>query len=284
VSGGVSSGSDQGFRITVTNHGPSNIAKLYLVAARNTDGGRLADKARFLTSSRSSNDCIQQGALLCSFGAVRAGESITVVVAYRVPLSTGKGKVVFELNTNGLVPGGNNSHGDAAYSTETVRILPKGRGDSAGAWVTNGTFDVANGQNVGATNRQATRVSGKGEFIPVTVKDGANVEFRCPRATCDKALFGEWSRVNVAGGATFSKAFEVKLTVAKSALPDGLKPRDVVVYHVLDNGKVEVIDRTCEDGAPAKGEPECRTARLDAQGNLVLKVYTYRNGGYKGAF
>jgi hypothetical protein len=284
VSGGVSSGSDQGFQVTVTNQGPSNISKLYLVAAKNTDGGRLPDKARFLHSSRKASDCDQQGAVLCSFGHVRAGESITVTVAYRVPLSTGKGKVVFELNTSGLVPGGNNSHGDAAFSTQTVRILPKGSGNAAGAWVTDGTFDVANGQKVGARNKQATRVSGKGQFIPVTIKDGANVEFSCPRSACDKATFGEWSKVNVDGGATFAKAFEVRLTIARTELPDDLKLKDVVVYHVLDNGKVDTISKVCQDGAPAKGEPECRTAKLDADGNLVLKVYTYRNGGYKGAF
>ena len=284
VSGGISAGSDQGFRVTITNHGPSNISKLYLLAATDTEGRRLADRARFLTSSRRSSDCVQQGALLCSFGAVRAGETITVVVAYRVPLSTGKGRVVFELNTTGLVPGGNNSHGDAAFSPQTVRILPRGSGNAAGAFVTDDTFDVANGQKVSATNKQATRVSGKGSLIPVTVKDGAAVEFTCPRSNCNKEAFGEWSRVNVAGGATFAKAFEVRITVAKSELPDDLKLKDVVVYHVLDDGRVETIDRTCEDGPPAKGEPECRTATRDAHGNLVMKVYTYRNGGYKGAF
>ena len=271
-------------RSRVDNHGPSNISKLYLLAATDTDGGRLADPAGSSSSSRKAGDCVQQGALLCSFGAVRAGETITVTVAYRVPLSTGKGRVVFELNTSGLVPGGNNSHGDAAYSPQTVRILPRRSGNAARRLRHRRHVRRANGQRLGPTNRQATRVSGKGTLIPVTVKDGAAVEFTCPRSTCDKEAFGEWSKVSVDGGATFAKAFEVRLTIAKSELPDDLKLKDVVVYHVLDNGRVETIARECADGAPAKGEPECRIAKRDAAGNLVLKVYTYRNGGYKGAF
>ena len=118
----------------------------------------------------------------------------------------------------------------------------------------------------------------------MTVQDGAKVEFRCPKAQCPAETFGEWSRVNVDFGATFRRAFEVRITVAKAALPKDLKKADVVVYHVLDDGTVETIKRACGGSAPDPGDPECRMVDRDADGNLVIRVYTYRNGGYKGAF
>ena len=56
------------------------------------------------------------------------------------------------------------------------------------------------------------------------------------------------------------------------------------MYHVLDDGTVETISKPCDGHVPTGGEPECRTARITSSGNLVIKVYTYKNGGYKGAF
>jgi hypothetical protein len=58
----------------------------------------------------------------------------------------------------------------------------------------------------------------------------------------------------------------------------------VVVYHVLDDGTVETISKPCRGERPTGDAPECRAVRLSAAGNLVIKVFTYKNGGYKGAF
>lgn len=291
VPGGVTAGTDQGFQVTIRNQGPSNISKLYLVAAKDTKGNQLPDAATYLASSRKASDCVQQGAQLCDFGAVKAGQTIVVTVAYKVPFSTGDGTIVFELTTTGLVRGKNNSHGDAAHSAQTVRLLPAGSGDEAGAWITAQAFDVANGQQVGAGNPQATRAAGKGSLIPVSVRDGKDVQFTCPASVCTRQQFGEWSSVNVAGGATFDKPFEVRITVAKQALPKYLKTSRIVVYHVLDDGTVETIGqcgcgsaKSGPAGKSGKGSGECVSVSTDAKGNLVLKLTVFRNGGYKGAF
>ena len=208
VPGGVSAGSEQGFDIVITNTGSSNISSLYLFDT-------VGDNTVYVTDSRGL--CNPAGGpLYCNFGALRSKESVTARVAYAFPTSKGDGNITFEINTTGVVLGGNNSHGDALLRSQTVLLLA-GDSDKAGRWVTTPGYNVANNQVLGGTNPQATKVSGLGQYIPVTVEDGSSVSFSCPKSVCKTKQFGQWSKVNVNFGATFASPFLVTITIAKSA-------------------------------------------------------------------
>ena len=122
-----------------------------------------------------------------------------MTVAYPIPFSTGNGTIFFELNTTGLVLGGNNSHGDAAFSKQVVTILA-GAATAQARGPPRPAYNVANGQQLGTGNPQSTKVVGVGQYIPVTVADGSGVSFQCPKAVCKAKQFGQWSAVGVNGG------------------------------------------------------------------------------------
>jgi hypothetical protein len=273
VTGGVSDGDTQGFDIKITNKGPSNISQLYLFDHSDTNN------PVYVSSPRAG--CSAAGApFFCSFGALNKGQSFTVRVAYDVPASANT--ISFEINTTGVVDGGNNSHGDSLVSVQTVDVIPASDGNRAGKWTLVNGDTLKNSQAVSSSNKQATKLDLLGQFVPASVADGAGISFNCPKAQCKAKPFGEWSSVSVNGGTTFASPFKITITVAKSALPTNPNLDKLVVYHVLDNGNVESISALCGSGAvPAVG---CRTPAYDADGNLVITIYTYKNGGYKGAF
>jgi hypothetical protein len=284
VVGGVSSGSAQAFDVTITNNGPSNISSLFLLASKDTTGNNLlADPVVFLTSTERPDSCVQNGAVLCSFGAVNAGVTLHVQVAYSVPFSTGDGNISFELNTTGLVLGGNNSHGDATFSSQSVTLLTAADADKAGKWTTIVLDSLANNQGISSSNPQATKLQGLDQHVPASVEDGTGITFNCPKAQCKSKFFGQWSKVSVNNGAAFGTAFEVTITIAASALPSNLDPTKVIVYHVLNNGSVVQISNACTTTPPTGSMPECRDTSFDGSGNLVINVWVYENGGFKGA-
>jgi hypothetical protein len=273
---GVSEGGAQAFDITMTNRGPSNISSLYLF-------DNVSDTPVYVSSPRAGCPGVGQD-FYCSFGALRARDSFTVRVAYAVPFATVDGnQITFEINTTGIVAGDNNSHGDALVETETVTILPGG-GDQAGKWTLTNGDSLANGKALGTANRQSTALDGLAQHVPAFIADGSGVSFDCPKRDCKAKPFGEWSKVNVNFGQTFETAFKVTITVARSEVPKNPNLSKLVVYHALDNGKIEAIVDGCGAEPPASDGPGCRTASFDADGNLVIEILTYRNGGYKGAF
>jgi hypothetical protein len=283
----VNSGSAQAFDITITNNGPSNISSLYLVAASDNSGSTasvVADEPVYITSSRAGACSNPDGGLLCSFGAVNKGVTVTVTVAYTMPLASGN-TILFGLNTTGLVVGGNNSHGDAIYTTpQVVTILPATEINRGGKFTLANNDSVSNDQAVSSSNVQATKLLGLEAYLGASVADGSGVTFSCPKAKCKAKLFGEWSDVNVDGGAKQTTPFGVQITIAMSALPNNLVLADVVLYHVVAGGAVETISQACVDGAAVPSTGCLDDVYLDADGNLVILALVFYNGGYKGAY
>jgi hypothetical protein len=276
VTGGVSDGSAQGFEIKITNKGPSNISSLYLF-------DNVADAPVYVDDSEKSG-CPEAGQdFYCSFGAVNKGVSFTVRVAYEVRnIANNQYPITFEINTTGVVGGDNNSHGDSLVSAQIVSVLPTTEGDKAGKWTLTDNDTLKNSQAISASNKQATKLDLLDEHIPASVADGTAVSFNCPKAQCKAKPFGEWSSVSVNFGTPAPSPFTITITVAKSELPNNPDLSKLVVFHVLDNGKVETISAECGTAAvPATG---CRSSVYDADGNLVITVKTWYNGGYKGAF
>jgi hypothetical protein len=290
---GVSAGSTAGFRVVVTNTGPSNISSLFLLAGQNRDATALITDPVVYREAHDANGnvpCTPNNGVLCAFGAVPPGRQIVVTVAYAVPFAYGGSTIWFGLNTTGVVSGANSSHGDVISSPQTVTILPAElTADVAGKWTTPGDDSLANAP-VGGTNLQQTGLHGLASYIGTYVQDGSALSFTCPKATCKTKPFGQWSKVTVAAGQSQAAPFQITLTIAKSQLPNNLSLSDVIVYHTLDNnGGTDVIgDIAAErcDGGPAPTAnigQGCIDPSFDTAGNLVIDVWVTRNGGFRGA-
>src|SRR5215218_1861158 len=71
----VANGSGAGYRVTITNRGPSNISTLFLVT-------KIQDSPAFVTTTQGACSAPGAGPLFCSLGALNAGQSVTVVAGY----------------------------------------------------------------------------------------------------------------------------------------------------------------------------------------------------------
>ena len=120
----VSPGSYAAFRVTITNAGKSNIAKIYLTDSRT--------ETPF--SVTPSTGCKSTGPLHCSLGALGSGKSVTRVVVYKTPATGTSFPVTFEANTSGVsFSDGGTSHGDALRTDASTAM--NGTGNFAGGYV-----------------------------------------------------------------------------------------------------------------------------------------------------
>jgi hypothetical protein len=195
----VTPGNSAGFEVTVTNNGPSQIAALYL----NDNKG---ETPAYLASPDVVGACgptdPPSGPLFCSFGALVAGDSVTIIVAYTTPTSGSSYAITFQANTTGATfsDGKGRSHGDTL--TLPVSTALSNNKNFAGVFSTADGTGVANNANLTGNNKQATELQGLPAGVPATVFDGPTATGSCtpePGINC-ALLEGEWSEVNVAGG------------------------------------------------------------------------------------
>ena len=269
----VSPGADAGFRVTLTNSGPSNIASLYLTS-------NLAAAPSYV-GTPTQGTCNASGPLYCSFGALVAGSSVTVLVAYTTPGSGTSFKVTFEANTTGATTSDSKgkSHGDTLTSAQTVGLSSSK--DFAGGFVI-GAGTVENDQSVGRRNPQSTSVESPASLVPVTVEDGITTGVPCTVAACSNA-FGEWSNLSVAGGAAFGTPFKVTLLVWGNEVPGGVGTGDIVVLHTTDGGSTYVIDTPCTPSTGTPTNAECLTV-TKVGSNYKIVVWLFQNGNLRGGF
>ncbi len=263
--------SDAGFRITITNPGPSNISQLYLVDS---------PTATPVYVTTSQGDC-GAGDLRCSFGALNAdGPPIVVTVAYATPATGSSFEYTAQLNATGVAfDKGKNSHGDSLARTVTT-TLTSDKNFGGGFLSTSG--GVANDTNLHPNkNKQSTQLFGISGGIPATVEDGPGLTFPC--AGCAPAQT-EWSKIHVNAGQTFAQPFKVVITAVGSF--NNLDLATVVVYHVLDSGALVLIGDTAAEHCASPTNPGvvppdgCVFAAL-VGGNLQLTVYVYQNGAMR---
>ena len=107
----VADGGVAGFSFTIKNAGKSNISALYL-----TDS--YVGSPVYFTNSRGTTCTLSD--LRCSFGALSAGATIDVVIAYGVGSTNFTD--VFQLDSTGDPAGGNNSHGDSLKQSVTTNV------------------------------------------------------------------------------------------------------------------------------------------------------------------
>jgi len=265
----VANGSGAGYQVTITNNGPSNISTLFLVT-------KIQDSPSFLTTSQGSCSAPGSGPLLCNFGALRAGESLTVVAGYATPATGSSFDPVFEANTNGVsFTDPKRSHGDVLVDPDATPTALTKSTDFAGGFALNRN-DVKTGDNVGKNNVQATTVTPPAVGVITTAQDGLSANaFTC--TGCTKTLFGEWSRVTVGQGQTFGDLFPVSLLVYGKELPKGATKDTIDLVHVLDNGSTEILSTRCGT------TPTLNCVTVTSVGpNYRITGWVDENGGFKG--
>ncbi len=264
----VANGSGAGYQVTITNAGPSNISSLFLVT-------KAQDSPGFLTTSQGT--CSSSGPLKCTFGALGAGQSVTVVVGYATPASGKSFDPVFQANSNGSTFSDTKgrSHGDTLQDpNETATQLTTSTNFAGGFALTDN--DVKTADNVGRNNVQATTVSPPTVGVITTAQDGlAANAFTC--TGCNKTLFGDWSRVTVGDGTPFDTLFPVTLLVYGKALPKDATQDSIDLVHVLDDGSTEILSTRCGD-TPT---PNCVTV-TPVGSNYKITGWVDQNGGFKG--
>jgi hypothetical protein len=266
----VANGSGAGYQVTITNSGPSNISTLFMVT-------KIPDAPAILTTTQGSCSAPGSGPLRCSFGALNAGQSVTVVAGYVTPTSGNTFDPVFQANSNGATfsDSKGRSHGDTLQDpNETATQLTTNR-DFAGGFAINQN-DVKTGSDVGKNNVQSTTVTPPVVGVITTAQDGLGANaFTC--TGCTKTLFGDWSRVTVGGGQSFGSLFPVTLLVFGKALPKNATIDSIDLVHVLDNGTTQILSTRC--GVT----PTLNCVSVTPVGaNYKITGWVDENGGFKG--
>ena len=270
----VSPGSSAGYRITITNSGPSNIAALYLVSDKTAQPTYV--------SAPSQGSCNASGPLRCAFGALGDDASAVVTVAYGTPVTGNSFGVTFQANTTGQTFSDTKgrSHGDTLFSDPKVTSTAiSGSGDFAGGFAI-GQNAWANVQDVKRQNPQATSIVTPEVLIPVTIQDGITSGVACTIGACSGA-FGQWSALSVAEGKAYESPFKVTLLVWGGAVPGGTSTDEVVVLHTTDGGSTYVIDDACSPSSGAPTNAECLTV-TKVGSNYRIEVWLFQNGFIRG--
>ena len=284
----VTPGAAAGYKVTITNAGPSNISQLFLVDSSSATPVYISQPALFddsttpPTSIGPAPACNATGPLYCPLGALNADTSVTVTVAYTTPSSGSSFSLTFEANTSGSTfsDKGGNSHGDT-LKTSVSTALSSDKNFAGAFALTTGT--IGDATKLGPKNIQSTSVTPPTANIPVTVTDGSSVTFTC--TGCNANQFGEWSAVNVDNGGSFA-LFPVTLTILGNAVPNNATTANIFVYHVLDDGTVQTVNTACTF-ATGSSTPTGTTACIvvtKAGNDFQIVLWTPTNGGVRGTY
>ena len=223
----VTPGAVAGYRVTISNAGPSTLSQLFLTTATATNPA---------TVFVSGPGCDAAGTeLFCRLPAVKKGKSVSVVVAYTTPTTGATFDITFEVNTTGATDSdGGTSHGDtiSAFARTTLRGSDADDLDFYGAFALE-QVPVGNNQGLSGTNPQTTLVSLPAGSIAVTVEDGPGVSGNCPAAfTC----FGQISEIHVNEGTIYPGGFSVLLQWDSSLNPPN-QINNIDIWHEFDTPK-----------------------------------------------
>jgi len=263
----VSPGAAAGYQVVITNNGPSNISQLYLVSKV---GDSITVPTSYVTTTQGT---CPAGPLSCSFGALNAGSSVTVVVGYTTPGSGSSFNVTFEGNTTGStftdVKG--RSHGDLLLSDPVITTTALNSNKNFGGFFsTDATHGGGNSDQLNGNNKQSTRLEGLAAGFGGTVSDGSITPDACipnyvPAPVDCTTLDGETSVVNVNHGADVPGGFFVIIHNKNGATPTAF-------VHTFGTGQQEKIN-ACGTTPTAP----CFT--WDAA-TTTATIYTIHNGSY----
>ena len=291
-SSAVSAGSEVGFFEWLHNGDTSNISQLYLNAT--TQPSATVAGAVWTIKNASdvvvrSGTCPTATPLVCSFGALNAGNTVYVVAAFTIGGNVADNTVqnaTFNFNTTGTPPGKNQSHGDAKVVTDSVLVTKNG--DAAGDFNLNDvSITVADNQSLNGQNRQATSASVSAFMTGVAVGDSPNLV-----TPCDTTLtvgFPAWfdcsqltsltSVVEVGNGKIFQNTSGgpgIKVLITFSKAPNQLSGSNPFVYHYwvdAAGAHAELITATCDSNSLPTNLTPCLIV-----GNKNVTVWLFHNG------
>jgi len=277
----VSAGADAGYTVRIFNDGKSNISQVFLTDALDkigtTDSAIPREILPTTYVSQSQGSCDPAGVrLACALGAIRAGNSATVIVAFSTGANTTLQRI-FEANTTGVAGDKTgSSHGDVLQEVGTTGT---GSGpDFAGRFIVDQNLVVNDSLTLGADNLQSTKVNAPKGAIGVSVKDGTF------SLVCPVACWSQTSEISVGSGALFASGFSVEIGIYKD-----LSQTVHGVYHEFDaphldsNGNPtilgETITATCpKNGTPSAAQIPCFRSTNIGGGNILVTVWLKENG------
>jgi hypothetical protein len=283
IVGTISPGASQGYIVTITNRGPSNIAKLYLTTLDTSGGGAGTPISPVFSDLGSPCDTgVNQG---CSLGAFPNGRTLTFTLGYTAAAGDSPFKIEFDINTNGYVLGQNSSHGDSFPFNVSTPV--NSSHDFAGGWTLGSGAVFSTSGTLGTHNLQNTTVQAPSTHIPVTVDDSGTATFDCSASTKCGHAFGVWTSLNVNNGTTYSgSAFQVTLLLYGKSIPSGVTTSQISVLHVLDGGTTETLTQTGNacPATPSTTTADCIASVTKTGQNYTIVLWLIQNGGLRGAY
>lgn len=256
-----------GYSFTVHNGGSSNLSQLFLSAPAN-------GAAAFYTDNRNTQ-CQLTPTLSCSYGALNAGDSIFVTVAYQV--GTSNFNVTFNLDTTGgPTSDGHHSHGDSVTQSFTTSVN-SGKDFAGGFQLDGGTFGT--NDTLGKKNDQSTTVHSGLALTPVNVTDGITTfpgtgDDPCATLSC----VGDWTQVQVGTGT--QGPIEVKLLIYGQSVKGNPALSSFGLWH--EGSTPNPITVRCADPTSINaGNQECITVSMQGN-NYLIDAWLIHNGTLRG--
>jgi hypothetical protein len=271
IVGTIGPGSVQGYRVTISNTGPSNIAKLYLTTTDVSGGGATAISPVYPDPADSGCDTgVDQG---CPLGAFPNPRTLSFTIAYQAADGDAPFDVKFEINTNGFVLGTNKSHGDSLPRTVSTPV--NSSADFAGGFSLEGLDTFTTG-DLTSTNHQSSSVTGP-DLLAITVtEDGTAPDVDGAAACVTYTCIGQWAHVSVGNG----HDGPVKVVLNINGVPSSVHASDIVLYH---SGDGVITNHPCDTSNPPTNIP-CYTVTKVSSGVFKIVAWLANNGGMRGGY
>ena len=290
------------FRGAITNDDTSTVSQLYLVELTRDPNLTLVSIS---TSQGTCDTTTDPNHFKCTLGQLKPHKTAKVTAVYLTALVaspatqyTASGS--WEFNTTGLGSGGgDNSHGDSWPSESALTVNVTNDGDFGGRYVlTNNDKIVENSQALNNLNPHSTRAFSPVVGIGVTVED-----IDCTQLPIDPICgtltggFGQISRVNVNDGldvgglpGTNPTLLHFYIQFDSSEILQGVNAGNVIINHTYvpevagDSGFESITARcTFAKKATIPIKAPCISPKNLSGGDLGVDIWTFHNGGFKGA-
>jgi hypothetical protein len=218
------------------------------------------------------------GSPTCDIGQMASGADFSATFYYDTPTTPGQEQFTATVTVSeGPTDNPAASHDDTFFREVPTQVIAFSqdlvRGHSFG---TERLFDTGIGNAVSPTNPHGTSA-----FVPtnaeVLVRDDPPGTFTCPTAVA-ASCFG-WVSSLFVGGA---EGVRVTSRWDYSDLPPGMTDKKLRVYHVLDDGSVELISTLCNSTTAPTNLPCRLPTQKQADKDLVVIVFLLQNGRVGG--
>jgi hypothetical protein len=268
------------FNVTFNNTRNSSLQQVTIEAATPAGSDLEAVVAGPLVNGVSQGSCNAEGTnLSCTIGTIVSGASVTLSVAYEIPVTTASTMSVSFIFKSTGAPGTDpgTSHGDDFPVNGSVVIDST---DFDGGYLFDpGDLEVATNQVLSKRgNPQSTKVFGPESGIPVTASEVAanQAPFSCPDEDPlgnPVECFGQWSVLNVNNDTIYQDGFTV--VIGYDSVPGNAG--DVGFVHLVGGGST-FITESCGGEVTTN----CIADVDNVSGDLFYTLIIDNNGPIRG--